>query len=283
MPRVADLDALLNRIGLDAPPPPTLEGLQTIHRAYVAAVPYEDLAVQLRDYRRLDVDALAERILAGGRGGYCFELNSVLAWILEQIGFDVRRHEGVVGVRERLDPPPPINHLALSVHLDAGTYLADAGLGEGQLDATPLRPGTYGDPLTMGVEPEDGGGWFLTHHAWGSFEGVRIAAPVVTLDHFQPHHRRLATDPESKFFTTLIVQRPYRDRIETLRSRTLSVSGPQVDDQRVLEDADDLAATLDDRFGIDPAALGDGAIVRLWAAADEQHERWLETQATQTR
>jgi arylamine N-acetyltransferase len=45
---VPDLDALLTRIGLDAAPQPTLAGLQTIHRAYVSAIPYEDLAVQLR-------------------------------------------------------------------------------------------------------------------------------------------------------------------------------------------------------------------------------------------
>jgi N-hydroxyarylamine O-acetyltransferase len=281
---VPDLDALLHRIGLDAAPEPTLDGLQTIHRAYVSAIPYEDLAVQLRAYRPLDVDELAERVLHGGRGGYCFELNSVLGWILEQVGFDVRRHQGVVGVRERLDPPAPVNHLALSVHLDEGVWLADAGLGEGQVDATPLVPGTYGDPLTMGVEAEAGGGWFLVHHPWGSFEGVRIAAPVVELDAFQPHHRRLATDPESKFVNTLVVQRPYRDRIETLRSRTFSVSGPHADDERrVLHDADDLATTLDERFGIDPGALGPAAIAELWERVEEQHERWLQTQAAQTR
>ena len=278
-----DLDALLQRIGLDSPPAPTLDGLQAIHRGYVAAVPYEDLAVQLREFRPLDVDALAERLLDGGRGGYCFELNTVLAWILEACGFTVTRHEGVVGLRERLDPSPPTNHLALAVHLEAGTFLADAGLGEGQIDAPPLAPGTYGGPLTMTIEAEPGGGWFLGHHAWGAFEGVRVAPAVVALDAFQPHHRRMSTDPESRFYDTLIVQRPYRDRIETLRARVLTVRGPHHDEQRVLEDADDLASTLAARFGIDPAALGDERIARLWAAAAEQHERWLQTEAAQTR
>lgn len=278
-----DLDALLNRIGLDGAPAADLDGLQAIHRAYVSAVPYEDLAVQLRAYRPLDVDELADRILTGGRGGYCFELNTVLAWILEAVGFDVRRHEGVVGVRAALDPPAPVNHLALSVHLDNGVWLADAGLGEGQIDATPLVPGTYGGPLAMGVECEPSGGWFLVHHAWGSVEGVRIAAPVVGLDAFQPHHRRLATDPESRFVNTLVVQRPYRDRIETLRSRTHTVQGPGIEQRRIIEDPDDLAETLAARFGIAPDALGPAAIAQLWDRAAEQHERWLQTQPAQTR
>jgi N-hydroxyarylamine O-acetyltransferase len=106
---------------------------------------------------------------------------------------------------------------------------------------------------------------------------------VVQLDAFQPHHRRLATDPESKFFNTLVVQRPSRDRIETLRSRTFSVTGPQADERRGLEDADDLAATLAERFGIDPDTLGAAAIAQLWERADEQHERWRQTEAAQTR
>jgi arylamine N-acetyltransferase len=105
----------------------------------------------------------------------------------------------------------------------------------------------------------------------------------VTLDAFQHHHRRLATDPESRFFNTLVVQRPYRDRIETLRSRTFSVHGPDVDERRVLEDIDDLAATLHERFAIDPDALGPAAITQLWRCATEQHARWQQTQPAQTR
>ncbi len=278
-----DLDALLDRIGLDAAPPPTLDGLQTLHRAYVSSVPYEDLAVQLEQYRPLDVDELADRLLTGGRGGYCFELNSILAWMLERLGFELTRHEGVVGPREIADPPVPTNHLALAVRLPEGTFLADAGLGEGQVDATPLRPGVYGDPLEMRVDAEPGGGWYLGHHAWGAFPGVRVTAPVVTLDVFQPHHRRLATDPESKFVHTLIVQRPYRDRIETLRGRTLSVRGPAVDERRVLEDPADLALTLHARFGIDPDVLGPAALAQLWERAAIQHERWQAAEAAQTR
>jgi len=106
---------------------------------------------------------------------------------------------------------------------------------------------------------------------------------VVTIDAFQPHHVRLATDPESKFVNTLIVQRPYRDRIETLRSCTLSVSGPAVDDRGVLEDADDLAATLRDRFGIDPDVLGPANVATLWERATEQHERRQQAAVAQTR
>ena len=54
----------------------------TVHRAYLGAIPYEDLAVQLGETGPLDPAALVPRLLREGRGGYCFELNTVLGWLL---------------------------------------------------------------------------------------------------------------------------------------------------------------------------------------------------------
>ena len=42
-----DIDAYLGRIGLTDRPPPTLEGLRALHRAHLAAIPYENFDVQL--------------------------------------------------------------------------------------------------------------------------------------------------------------------------------------------------------------------------------------------
>ena len=61
-----------------------------LHRAYVERVPYEDLAVQLGETAPLDETALIGRLLHDGRGGYCFELNTVLAALLRAVG--LRRH-----------------------------------------------------------------------------------------------------------------------------------------------------------------------------------------------
>ena len=67
----------------------------------------------------------------------------------------------------------------------------------------------------------------MSQHEWSSFSGFRMAgrrpSPVAA---FEPHHRRLAPDPESPFVRTLVVQRPLDDRIVTLRARTLSEIGP---------------------------------------------------------
>jgi N-hydroxyarylamine O-acetyltransferase len=281
---VPDLDALLARIGLDRVPPPTVDGLRELHRAYVSSIPYEALAVQLEEFEPLELDAIARRILSG-RGGYCFELNAILAWMLEQAGFAVERREAVVGPR---GVAKPTNHLALVVRVGGADWLADAGLGEGPLEPLPLIAGEHrvpaGSPLHWTLEPgADDGTWWVLQHPWGSVRAFHVTAPAVDLDAFQPHHRRLSTDPESSFVQTLVVQRSREDRIVTLRARTVSVDGPGRRERRELEDAEAFATALRDLFDVDPDALGPQRIARLWERAQAQHEQHLSAIAATSR
>lgn len=261
------IEELLSRIGLSARPEATVDGLFAIHRAYVARVPYEDIAVQLGKTAPLDQAALAARICRDGRGGYCFELNTVLAALLRGCGFVVTHHQAVVGGEG------PTNHMALLVHSDGERWLADAGLGEGFLDPLPFREGSYEiGPFTYTLAREDGGSWWMGQHEWGSFNGFRMAERESPLSAFDPHHERLATDPGSSFVQTLVVQSPRVDRIVTLRARTLSSVGPAVDSKRVVADRDELAAVLRDVFGI---TIAGERLQRLWERAAAQHEAFL--------
>jgi arylamine N-acetyltransferase len=88
---------------------------------------------------------------------------------------------------------------------------------------------------------------------------------------FDPHHERLAKDPESPFVKTLVVQSARRDRIVTVRARTLSAIGPDVDTKRVLE-REEFAPVLRDEFGV---VVGGERLERLWALAVDQHEAFL--------
>lgn len=278
----ADLvDALLERIGLQDRPAPDVEGLRAVHRAYVGAVPYEVVGIQLGEPLPLDVGAVAERMLSGGRGGYCFELNGVLGALLEELGFTLTRHRcvaGEVGCRAAGDP---VNHLVLVVECGGRRWLADAGLGEGWTEPLPFEPGVQRAGAFSWTISEEDDGWWVAHHRWGSFKGISIEREPAGLDAFEEPHRRLSTSPESSFVQTLVVERPLPDRLVRLRSRTLKVDGPAVPEEqvRVLGDAAELAAVLQGEFGIDPRALGAGRVERLWEQARAQHERWLREQA----
>lgn len=267
---------MLRRIGLDSVPTADVDGLRTVHRAYVSHVPFEDLAVQLGESAPLDPDALVERVLTGGRGGYCFEVNTVLALLLETLGFGVERRQAIVGPRGAHAAGEPTNHLALVVHTAGGeAFIAEGGWGEGPVEPLPLTEGRVGvGAFTFAIERE-GDGWWVGQHEHGSSPGFRFADAPATLADFQPHHKRLSTSPDSRFVQTLVVQQPHEDRIVSLRARTLGVTGRGIRERVILADEDAFAAALSDGFGIDPAVLGPERLGRLWARADEQHEAFL--------
>jgi N-hydroxyarylamine O-acetyltransferase len=260
------IDALLERIGLSARPEATVDGLRELHRAYLAAVPYEDIAVQLGETAPLDEAGLIARLCADGRGGYCFELNTVLAALLRACGFLVTHHQAVVGGEG------PTNHMALLVHLDGERWLADSGLGEGFVEPLPFREGaTTIGPFTYTVTREEAGTWWVGMHQWTSFRGFRMAEAESTVADFDVHHRRLATDPESSFVKTFVVQSPRPEEIVTVRARTLSAVGPHVDRKRVLE-REEFGPLLREEFGLTVAGE---RLDRLWTAAVAQHEAFL--------
>jgi N-hydroxyarylamine O-acetyltransferase len=272
---------LLSRIGLDRAPLPDAAGLRIVHRAFLSSVPYEALAVQLGESEPLDAERLTEHMLTGGRGGYCFEINTVLLTLLRGVGFDVERRMAIVGERSARVRGEPVNHMALVVRTaDGESFLADAGLGEGPLDPIPLREGPYAaGPLSWLLE-RDGDGWWFDQHQWGAVPGFWMSDAPSSLDDFAAHHERQSTSPDSSFRKTLVVQRPHADRIVTLRARTLHVDGPGRRERHVLADEAGFAAALLASFGIDPAALGADRMARLWSLACAQHEAWAAQSAS---
>lgn len=276
-------DRLLQRIGLDEPPEADAEGLRLVHRAFVSSVPYENLTVQLGESRPLDRDELCARMTTGGRGGYCFEVNTVLRSLLEDLGFEVEGHRSIVGPRESFAEGEPTNHMALVATTPAGeAFVVEAGRGDGFLDPLPLAGGTVRQgPFPWTIERDGDGWWVVAEHEFTSTPGYRFLDAPVELADFEPHHQRLSCSPDSSFVKTLVIQRPQEHRITTLRARTLTVNGPDVDTREILADPDRLAAVLSDHFGIDPDALGAERMARLWGNVVAQHEAYLQERAEQ--
>lgn len=118
------------RIGMD--PQTTIERnadfLGLVQTNCVLHIPYENL--DILDAKPLDLspEALYEKIVLRGRGGYCFELNGLLAHMLREMGFAVSerfsrflRGESSVPMRR---------HRVVIVHLEEGDYLCDIGVGQ---------------------------------------------------------------------------------------------------------------------------------------------------------
>src|SRR5450755_1322342 len=82
-----DLDAWLHRIGHTGPREPTLPVLRAIVAAHSATIPFENVDVLLGRTPKLDPASLRQKLIVEVRGGYCFELNSLLLGGLTAMGF----------------------------------------------------------------------------------------------------------------------------------------------------------------------------------------------------
>ena len=85
-----ELDAYFKRIGYAGACAPTLDMLNAIHRLHPSAIAFENLNPLLRKPVRLDLPSLEQKLVKDGRGGYCFEHNTLLRSALEAIGFEVK-------------------------------------------------------------------------------------------------------------------------------------------------------------------------------------------------
>jgi N-hydroxyarylamine O-acetyltransferase len=132
----------LERIGYDKPARSDAESLFSLHRTHLLAVPFENLDIHTGVPIQLDEQALWDKIVHRRRGGFCYELNGMFAWLLQQLGFDVTYLNGRVynGEGKR---GLEFGHLALLVRIpDAGqAWLADVGFGDSFFEPLQFEPG----------------------------------------------------------------------------------------------------------------------------------------------
>lgn len=122
------IEAYFARIGYTGPAQPTAETLHALQQLHNESVPYENLDIMRGVPLSLEVADIYDKVVTRGRGGYCFELNGLFAWLLREIGFEVSEYFA----RYLRDEPtlPMRRHRVLLVQTQQGeTYLCDVGIG----------------------------------------------------------------------------------------------------------------------------------------------------------
>ena len=84
-----DLPAYLRRIEYAGERKASRAVLEALHQAHVTHIPFENLDILLGRAIALDLDSLQAKLVAGRRGGYCFEQNLLFAAVLRAFGFTV--------------------------------------------------------------------------------------------------------------------------------------------------------------------------------------------------
>ena len=204
-----DTKSYLERIGIvrEALPAPSYDWLRELQLSHIYSVPYENIDIIEGVPLSLDTDALYEKVVERGRGGYCFELNSLFEKLLASLGFNTvsyfaRFWRGEEGIPQR-------RHRVIAVFLDGKTYIADVGIGS-PAPRIPLllREGLvqeyFGESYRF--ERDEKFGWVLyelRHGEWQKYfsftKDPQLDLDFEAISYYCEHH------PKSKFNKGYIV------------------------------------------------------------------------------
>lgn len=263
------LQRYLDRVGYAGSISPTFDVLRAVHRAHLLAIPYENLDIHLHRPLSLNIETIYDKIVNHRRGGWCFEMNSLLAWVLCEIGFEVDLVSGAVN-RARSGELAEGNHLVLLVHLDQ-TYVADAGFGIGFLSPLPLVVGEYAQNGFTYSLVREGEHWVFHNSAFGGF-GYDFTVTPRRIEDFDARCQWLQTSPDSSFVRVPVCNRLTPAGYLILRGLVLEVVTPQAVDTCVIEDIDDYRVALRNEFDLD---LGSD-VDRLWPKVKASHQAWVD-------
>lgn len=222
-----DLDGYLGRLGVPERSPGR-EALDELHEAHVRTFTFDNVDVLLEQHPGVGLDALNEKFVGRGRGGYCFEHATVFAAALERLGYDVRRHLGRVG-DPATGPVQGRTHMTVEVVLDGERLLCDPGFGMSLLRPVSLVDGAESDqrgwPYRVTRTPD--GGWGLHRLREQGWEHAHTVdeLPVLPVDVVMGHHYT-STFPTSHFRSGLMITKHEDGRHVTVTATTLTVRRP---------------------------------------------------------
>lgn len=259
--------AYFTRLGYDGPGAPTLDTLESLVAAHLRTIAFENLTPLMgAPVFDLSAGALFDKMVHHARGGYCYEQNGLLRYVLTDLGFEAdalsarvvwMNPDGLQG------PPPAQTHQLLAVRIpgDDGRYLVDVGFG-GQTMTSPIRFVTDETQRTR-HEPyrlrQAGQQYVLETQIKDDWRPLYVfadeARPQIDL---QVGSWYVSTHPESKFVTSLMASVVTDEARWNLNGRHLAVHHRDGrSERRELANASGVLDVLMNRFGIDVGGLGD--------------------------
>lgn len=258
-----DMQSYFDRLGIAAPEPDA-SGLRALQGAHMRAIAFENIDPLLGSLPDVRPDAVFEKIVARGRGGYCFELNTLFGLALADCGFEARRV--LARVRNGAANGGPRSHLAFVVTVDGELWLADTGFG-GPGASAPLRlsetslqeapSGRYRvrrdeDAGEIVLERQTVEGWFSLF----GFDDARVTDADIASSNFV-----CARSETAPFPSNLMVSRHFDDGRISLLNTALRSERAGVVKKREIASGTDLHDVLTGEFAI---SLDRPETVAIW-------------------
>lgn len=266
-----NLAAYLKRIAYEGELSPTVETLFALHKAHLHAIPYENLDIHLGCKLSLDTQTIFNKLVYKKRGGWCYEMNSLFAWALQELGFNVTLLGGAVG-REKRGEITQLNHLLLLIKLER-SYLADVGFGDGSLYPLPLEEGSYQEDFrTFQLEKLNDEVWRFHNYKDGSAKNFDFTLKPRKIIDFEAQCHRLQTSPESGFVKLNVCQIITQQDVTSLKGIVLKHVTQKGVTESTLVTQEAFEEELKKTFHLE---LDNSS--ELWQQAWEKHQQWLRT------
>lgn len=123
------VEGYFKRIGYNGSRALSLETLAGIHRAHTQSIPFENLNPLLGLPVALDIQSIYDKIVVHGRGGYCFEQNTLFNYVITNLGFESMGLAARVMWNVAEGFVPPRGHMLLLLKIKGSPYIADTGFG----------------------------------------------------------------------------------------------------------------------------------------------------------
>ena len=252
-PDTLDLEAYLSRIGHTGARDVCLPVLRQLVARHSAAIAFENVDPVAGRAPSLDLESLQRKLVHGGRGGYCYEQNTLFLAALRAMGF------AAVGLMARVRRGVPHgvetarSHMLLRVDLPEGPFLADVGFG-GLTPTAPLALCSGEDQATPNetfrlLANER---FLLQSFVGDRWEDVyRFTLQEERHADYEQANWYTATRPGAMFAHNLIVTLPAPGVRRTLFNRHFTerrADGTR--ERRVLRTRDDYVGVLGDVFGL---------------------------------
>lgn len=245
----------LARIEYTGPAKPGAETLRHLQLAHLRTVPFENLDIGRGREILLTEAALWEKIVQRRRGGFCYELNGLFAWLLSALGFQVAYLNARDYHPEDDSFGLDFDHLTLLVSApgDPRRWLADVGYGD-----------TFTQPLDIDNQAEQADGlrgytvepfrdgyivWQRDYEGESKQEYFFDLIPRCFPDQYEAMCRYHQTSPQSIFTRNRIITRLTPEGRLSIDNDKVITTREGVRNRRPLRDEDEFHELLEREFG----------------------------------
>ena len=134
--RQLSIEKYLKRINYQGNLMISYETLSQLVYCHFTSVPYENLDILHHHHLSLEIPDLYDKIVNRHRGGYCFELNTLFNWLLNQIGFQTQNYTARFLLNQPENTIPMRRHRVMKTEINGAHFLVDVGVG----NEVPIRP-----------------------------------------------------------------------------------------------------------------------------------------------